>query len=179
MRRFLIYILLAVLGAWATVTMQTCGQPVLTEEDFSRVVDTNAPPVDLAAEVAKARAGNKLLLLEFGSSDSCPPCVAMQKYVFSSPEFKAYASSNLNFVRLDYPQKVDLRPDTKTTNAILARQFSVDFFPTFVALDRDGKEFWHTPVEDTNGVVTGGITVGLLQPKNFIALVEDVRKKEK
>ena len=133
------------------------------------VTDTNAPPVNLSAEIARANSENKLLLLEFGSSDSCPPCVLMQQKVFSTPEFKAYEKTNLDFVRLDYPLKVDLRPDTKATNVLLAHQFEVYGFPTFVALNNDGKEFWRQE----------GIALQQLDPTNFISLLKEVEKKQK
>ena len=158
----------------ATVFLAGCGRQELTVDMSKTVTDTNAPPVNLAAEIARAKSENKLLFLEFGSSDSCPPCVLFQQKVFSSPEFLAYEKSNLDFVRLDFPAKVALRKDTGATNDILARQFDAVAFPTFIALDRDGKEFWRYPRnEDT------GLDVSYYQPENFIALIESVKKKEK
>lgn len=132
------------------------------------VTDTNAPPVNLSSEVLNANRENKLLLLEFSSSDSCPPCVLLQQRVFSTPEFKAFAETNLDFVRLDFPLKVDLRPDTVATNELLAQQFDGNAFPTFVALDKIGKEFWRQE----------GINMALLEPSNFINMLKEVRKKE-
>jgi thioredoxin-related protein len=132
------------------------------------VTDTNAPPVNLAAEVAKAKSENKLLLLEFASSDACPPCVLLQQKVFSSPEFMAFAKTNLDFVRLDSPLKVDLRPDTTATNSLLAQQFDAYAFPTFFALDSNGKPFW----------TMAGVTNDLLfEPSNFINLLKYLQKK--
>jgi thioredoxin-related protein len=139
--------------------------------DMSKTVtDTNAPPVNLAAEVARAKGENKLLLLEFASSDSCPPCVLLQQKVFSSPEFMAFAESNLDFVRLDFPIKVDLHPDTVATNDILLQQFDVPGYPTFIALGKDGKPFWRMDGLDSDS---------LLEPSNFINLLKEVQKKEK
>jgi thioredoxin-related protein len=137
-------------------------------------VSTNASPVNLAAEIARAKTENKLLLMEFGSSDSCPPCIIFQQEVFSKPEFLAYEKSNLDFVRLDYPQRTALPAAIQVTNIILAQQFEAYMFPTFVALDRDGKEFWRMPQK---GQLT--LETRLFQPKEFIALLESVRKMEK
>jgi thioredoxin-related protein len=138
------------------------------------VTDTNAPPVNLSAEVARARNENKLLLLEFGSSDSCPPCVRFEQQVFSTPQFKAYAASNLVLVHLDFPLKSDLRPDTVATNTLLAQQFDAYGFPTFVALDRDGKEFWKIPKNGEDPDYEP-----LFKPENFIHLMEELKQKEK
>jgi thioredoxin-related protein len=115
-----------------------------------------------------------MLLLEFGSSDSCPPCVLLQQTNFSTPEFLDYEKSNLVFVRLDYPVNHTLRSDTQATNAILSQQFNIYPFPTFVALDRSGNEYWRMPSNDDSG-----IDVRLYNPTNFIRLLESVRQKEK
>ena len=160
---------LFVLCLISTVFLGGCNNRDLTVDMSKTVTDTNAPPVNLPAELARAKSENKLLLIEFGSSDSCPPCVLMQQKVFSTPEFKAYEKTNLNFVRLDYPEKVDLRPDTKATNIILAKQFLVQGFPTFLGLDQDGKEIWRQD----------GITREQANSKVFIALLESVKVKQK
>ena len=137
------------------------------------VTDTNAPPMNLAAEITRAKGEHKLLLLEFGSSDACPPCIRFQQTVFSTPEFKSYAAANLDFIRLDFPLKVNLRPDTVATNELLSRQFDQDIFPTFIALDGSGKEFWRMPknLEDPD-------FEPLFNPTNFIHLMEQLKQKE-
>jgi len=149
--------------------MVGCGGDDVAVDRTKTVTDTNAPPVDLSREIAKAKSENKLLLMEFSSSDSCPPCVLMQQKVFSTPQFLAYAKTNLNFVRLDFPLKSDLRPDTTATNALLARQFDVNGFPTFIALDSSGKVFWEQE----------GVDLSQADPANFINLLQQVRQKEK
>jgi thioredoxin-related protein len=145
--------------------------------DLSKIVtDTNAAPVKLAAEVTRANAQHKLLLMEFGSSDSCLPCVVFQQHVFSTPQFAAYEKSNLVFVRLDYPLKVKLRPETEATNNLLAHQFDAYAFPTFVALDKDGKPFWQMPGKNDPNPE---IDIRLFQPKNFMKLLNSLREKQK
>jgi len=151
-----------------------CRADDLTIDPGKIETDTNALPVNLTAEVARAKSENKLLLLEFGSSDACPPCILMQQKVFSTPEFQTFAKTNLDFVRLDFPLKSNLRPDTVATNALLSQQFEAYGFPTFIALDKNGKEFWRMP-----GLNEDGIEVRLFDPTNFINLIQDVRKKEK
>jgi protein disulfide-isomerase len=143
--------------------------------DMSKAVtDTKAGPVNLAAEIARAKSEHKLLLLEFGSSDACPPCERFQQQVFSTPQFEAFAASNLDFVRLDFPLKTDLRPDTMATNTLLSRQFDQNVFPTFIALDGNGKEFWRMPksLDDDPGFDA------LFEPTNFINLMEQLKQKE-
>ncbi|HEX3626120.1 MAG TPA: thioredoxin fold domain-containing protein [Verrucomicrobiae bacterium] len=164
MRRVLFPLFLALLAP-----MAGCSGGDSQVDMSKTVTDTNAPPVNLTAEVANAKSENKLLLLEFGSSDSCPPCVLVQQKVFSTPEFMAFAKTNLNFVRVDFPLKVDLRPDTVATNELLQQQFNADGFPTFVALDKNGKEFWR---------MEGVTNDSLFQVSNFINLLKEVKKQE-
>jgi thioredoxin-related protein len=143
-------------------TTQTAVQPV-------------GPPVNLAAEIERAKTENKLLLLEFGSSDACPPCVEFQKRVFSQPEFLAYEKSNLVFVRIDFPFRTTLPVDVNTTNALLSQQFDVPGFPTFVAIDHAGKEIWRMPAK---GELNPTLDVSLFQPKAFIALLDTLKAKQ-
>lgn len=165
-KRILFPLILALLAPVAGCS----GDDEIRVDMSKTVTDTNAPPVNLATEVAKAKSENKLLLLEFASSDSCPPCVLLQQKVFSSPEFMEFAGSNLDFVRLDFPLKVDLRADTTATNSLLAQQFDAYAFPTFFALDRNGKPFWRMDGLDSES---------LFEPSNFINMLKEVQKKEK
>jgi thioredoxin-related protein len=137
-------------------------------------VETKTLPANLPAAIALAKAENKLLLLEFGSSDSCPPCILFEREVFSKPVFLGYEKTNLVFVRLDFPQRTQLPPDIQATNVFLAQQFEAAGFPTFVALDRDGKEFWRMPEKGENSFKTL-----LFKPQEFIALLESVKAKQK
>src|SRR5437764_1293436 len=95
-------------------------------------------PINLAAEVTRAATENKMVFLEFGSSDACPPCEKFEKDVFSKPEFLAYEKSNLVFLRMDFPFRTTLPEDVKATNALVAKQFDTVGFPTFIALNRNG-----------------------------------------
>jgi protein disulfide-isomerase len=134
----------------------------------------NTAPVNLPAEIERARAEHKLLLLEFGSSDSCPPCIAFERKVFSTSEFDAYAESNLVFVRLDFPFRAELPPATQATNDSLARQFDVPAFPTFIALDSHGKEYWRMPAKNDP---EPRLDQRLFDPKNFIEMIDSVKQK--
>ena len=167
---------LFVLCLISTVFLGGCNNRDLTVDMSKTVTDTNALPVNLPAEVARAKSENKLLLIEFGSSDSCPPCVLLQQKVFSTPEFMAFEKTNLDFVRLDYPFRAVLRSETKATNDLLEKQFGVLGYPTFIALDRDGTELWRTPEKDNANPT---LNTALFQPQKFIALLEVLKQKEK
>ncbi|HTB82286.1 MAG TPA: thioredoxin family protein [Candidatus Sulfotelmatobacter sp.] len=151
-----------------------CTPELKVDMSKAVVLDTNAPPVNLAEKIQTAKAENKLLLLEFGSSDACPPCVALQQRVFSTPEFMAYEQANLVFIRIDFPFKVTLPPPAHDTNELLEQQFKVFGYPTFIALNQDGKEVWRMPKSPDEG-----IDLKIFSPTNFIAMIEGVKKHEK
>jgi len=53
----------------------------------------------------QATASHKLILLNFSGSDWCGPCIRMEKELFASTDFKAYADSNLILVNADFPRQ--------------------------------------------------------------------------
>jgi thioredoxin-related protein len=126
-------------------------------------------PTDLPQAEAQARAQKKLVLVDFGGSDWCPDCALMTKKVYYSPEFKAYAQSNLALVALDYPEKKPQPEEVKKTNKELAQKYEVDGYPTMLVLDGDGKVL--------------GKQVGLLsadpKPADFIAWLEKIKTPAK
>ena len=96
---------------------------------------------DYEKAVAKAKAENKQVLLDFNGSDWCGPCIEMRKRVFSSRDFTAYASKNLILVDLDYPQRKKQSAELKKQNEKLGAQYGIDEkgFPTIILLDLAGK----------------------------------------
>ena len=128
-------------------------------------------PINCATEVAKAKAENKLLLLEFGSSDSCAPCQRFEREVFSQPEFLDYAGSNLVFVRVDFPFYTDLSSNVLATNTCLMAQYNVGGFPTFIALNPKGDEIWRLP--QTNDLDPN--FERLMAPKAFISQMNTLK----
>ena len=95
-------------------------------------------------EEAKAAAieQNKTILLVFSGSDWCAPCIKLDKNVWQSDEFKAYADEKLILLRADFPKKKAnaLPLDTKNSNLLLAEKYNKDgFFPFVVVLDKTGK----------------------------------------
>jgi protein disulfide-isomerase len=115
--------------------------PVREQTDLSLPLK-NSPPIDLNATLARAKAENKLVLLDFTGTDWCGPCMQLHEEVFAQPEFQSYASSNLVFVPVDFPAKYRLSPEANATNDFLAAKFDVSGFPTLIALDGEGNTLW-------------------------------------
>ena len=96
---------------------------------------------DYEKAVARAKAENKPMLLDFNGSDWCGPCIELRKRVFISRDFTTYAAKNLILVDIDYPQRKKQSAELKKQNEKLSRQYGIDEkgFPTIVLLDPAGK----------------------------------------
>lgn len=99
---------------------------------------------NLPQALEKAKTEKKLVLMDFTGSDWCPPCMALHKNVLTSKAFEDYADKNLVLVLVDFPKKTDLPVKLKEANEALAKEFSVDAFPTVILLDTDKKELKKT-----------------------------------
>ena len=89
---------------------------------------------------AKAKSENKIVLMDFTGSDWCSWCMKFDKEVLSTDKFKEYASKNLVLVLVDFPNRKPQSDDLKKANEVLGKKYSVDGYPTFVVLNKDGKE---------------------------------------
>jgi len=95
---------------------------------------------DFTKAQAEAKAGDKLLLLDFTGSDWCMWCRRLQAEVFSQPEFEEYAKKNLVLMAVDFPRAKPLTAEVRKQNATLAQKFEIEGFPTIVILNGDGKQ---------------------------------------
>ncbi len=119
---------------------------------------------DVPKAEQQAKAGNKLVLLDFTGSDWCGWCMKLDKDTFDQPEFADYAAKNLVLVQLDYPQHKEQSDDLKSANAALAKKYEIDGYPTLIALKPDGTVAWKQV-----GYLEGG-------PKALIAKLDDAKK---
>ena len=88
----------------------------------------------------EARAGHKLILINFTGSDWCPWCQVLHAEVFSKPEFEQYAKDNLVLMTADFPRSRALSNEVREQNRALAERYEVDGFPTIVVLNSEGKQ---------------------------------------
>lgn len=112
----------------------------------------------------EAKAGNKILLLNFTGSDWCGWCIKFDRDVLSKPQFKEYARTNLVLVELDFPRAKTQSAELRKQNRQLAQQYEVVGFPTIIALNSDGQKLW-----EYDGYFAGGLEA-------FIAELEKLRK---
>lgn len=119
---------------------------------------------DYAASLAKAKADNKLVLLDFTGSDWCGWCIKIDNEIFSKPEFQEYAKKNLELVELDFPRRKTLPANVKAQNEKLAQEYGIQGFPTIIVLNSKGKKVGEL------GYMPGG-------PSAFIAELEKLKNK--
>jgi protein disulfide-isomerase len=115
---------------------------------------------DLPAAQTQAKSENKIVLMDFTGSDWCGWCKKFKAEVLDTPEFQTYAASHAVLVEVDFPSKKPQADDLKKANAALKTQYDIKGFPTFIALDKTGKEIGRQV-----GYMEGG-------PKAFIALLD-------
>lgn len=120
---------------------------------------------DVPKAVAQAKSEKKLVLLDFTGSDWCVWCKKLDKDTFAKPEFAAYSATNLVLVEVDFPNHKEQSAELKAANAALQKKYSVEGYPTLVALDGDGEEVWHV-----EGYLEGG-------PKALITQLDGAGKK--
>ena len=94
---------------------------------------------DYESALAAAKEPGKPVLVEFHGSDWCPPCIQLNKQVLTQDAFKAYASEALVLVDADFPRKTELSEAQRAHNEALAEKFGVEYFPTVLILDSEGK----------------------------------------
>lgn len=119
---------------------------------------------DLAKAKEKAKAENKLVMINFTGSDWCGWCIKLKNEVFTKPEFVAYVEKNVVPVEIDFPRKKEQSAALKKANKELAAQYDIEGYPTVIVLNSNGEKV------DTLGYDPKG-------PKSFIAKLDALKKK--
>ena len=110
-----------------------------------------------------AKAGKKLMLLNFTGSDWCGWCMKLDREVFSTAEFQNFASKNLVLVKLDFPRRKPQTEALKKQNEQLAQKYGIQGFPTIIVLNGQGEKVGEL------GYMEGG-------PSPFLAKLETLPK---
>jgi len=116
----------------------SCG--ILLLSALGAAADELAWHTDLAEAQAQAKREQKSVLLVFRGSDWCPPCIEMERQVFQSPEFIAYAQKTLVLVNVDFPETGAQDANVKRADLALKAKFNVgDNLPTLALLNDSGE----------------------------------------
>jgi thioredoxin-related protein len=116
----------------STIVLFLCGAAAWGSQDLPWLSDYNQA-------LARAKAGNSKILMDFTGSDWCPVCHIMDEEVFSTREFKDYVSKkNLVLMQVDFPMTRQLPQKLQDQNNDLLSKYAVQGFPTFILTDKDG-----------------------------------------
>ena len=94
---------------------------------------------DFEAAKAKAKAEQKLLLVDFTGSDWCGWCIKLKDEVFDKQAFEKEAPKAFVLVELDFPHNKELSEKLKKQNEQLAKQYKIEGFPSILLLDAAGE----------------------------------------
>ena len=118
---------------------------------------------DFALAKEKAAAENKAILVDFSGSDWCGWCIRLDEEVFKKEHWKAYASSNLVQVLIDFPQDKSKQSEAlQKQNQALATKYEVRGFPTILIFNPAGELLERT------GYQRGGATAYVKHIKGLL-----------
>lgn len=92
----------------------------------------------------EAESSKKLILVDFSGSDWCKFCIMLDREVFSTPEFKKFASKNLILLSVDFPRAKGMAEGQLKNNRNLAEKYKIEGYPTVLLLNYTGEELART-----------------------------------
>ncbi|WP_430973110.1 thioredoxin family protein [Sunxiuqinia rutila] len=101
--------------------------------------------LDVAKSEAVATKQN--ILLVFSGSDWCIPCMKLEKFIWSSDEFKTFSEDHFVLLRADFlkQKKNRLSNEQQAYNEQLAEKYNPNgFFPLVLVLDHQGEVLGQT-----------------------------------
>lgn len=102
---------------------------------------------DLSEAKKIAKEENKQIVLVFQGSDWCAPCIKLDREIWSTEEFKAYAKEHYVMLQADFPRKKEnklSKEDQEKNNQLAEKYNQQGFFPHVVLLDSEGKVIGRT-----------------------------------
>lgn len=117
---------------------------------------------DIVAAREKAEAEGKSLLLYFTGSEWCPPCITLDREVFTQDAFLSYAKEALVLVEFDFPRPKPPVFGPKAEKDAIAERYEIEYFPTVVLLSPDGDILGRT------GYMPGGPNEYIAHLKSYL-----------
>ena len=100
--------------------------------------------VEFEPAQAAARHENKDLLIDFGGSDWCEPCLLLKERVFTKDAFIERARGVFILLDIDYPYRNPIAEDRKQRYEKLQKRYGIDTFPSIVLASPDGRPYART-----------------------------------
>lgn len=140
MKKLLLSVL-AIAGVWscAEVCAADKAQKMQKEQLKQAEKQTQHWYTNLAAAMQQAKRTNLQILVLATGSDWCPPCMKLEKEIFSHKEFYKSAAGKVILVKADFPRRRQQTPEERKQAGEIAERFGVSAFPTVLLLDSSGK----------------------------------------
>lgn len=97
---------------------------------------------DINVAKKHAQEQNKNIVLVFQGSDWCGPCIKLDREIWSTEDFKAYAKEHFVLLKADFPKKKAnrLSKEQQDKNDMLAEKYNQrGYFPMVAVLSPQGK----------------------------------------
>ena len=120
---------------------------------------------DFEKAKSSAKDSSKKIILVFQGSDWCAPCIKLDKEIWHTDEFKAYAKDHFVMLKADFPKrkKNALSKEQQDHNNKLAESYNKNgYFPLVVVLDENGK-------------VLGSTGYKKMKPSDYIKILESFK----
>jgi thioredoxin-related protein len=105
------------------------------------------------------------IILVFQGSDWCAPCIKLDREIWNTDTFKAYAKNHFVMLKADFPKKKAnaLPQQQHEKNKVLAAKYNQKgYFPFVVVLNKDGDVLGTTSYQKTD-------------PASYIELLESFK----
>ena len=125
---------------------------------------------NLDKAIALSTAESKPIFMFFTGSDWCGWCIRLQKEVFKTPEFEAWAKEKVVLLELDFPRRTPQPEEIKIQNSNLQQFFQVQGYPSIwitKAQTIDGKTSFEKI--GMTGYLAGGPTPWLANADTILA----------
>lgn len=119
---------------------------------FSHTVSAQEWQTDFETAKQISSEENLPIILVFQGSDWCAPCIKLDREIWSTDEFKAYAKEHFVMLQADFPRKKKnaLADDQQEKNNRLAEKYNKQgYFPFVVVLDKEGNVLGEAGYEKT------------------------------
>lgn len=107
---------------------------------------------DISEAKSEALNQSQSIILVFQGSDWCAPCIKLDREIWHTDEFKAYADEHFVMLKADFPRKKQnkLSKEQEKHNNELAEKYNKEgFFPLVVVLDSEGNVLGKTGYKKT------------------------------
>ena len=109
------------------------AQAAISLEDYTAKNEGWEVNIDKAYEMSQKT--GRPILANFTGSDWCGWCIRLDKSVFHTDAFKAWAKDNVILLELDFPRRKQLPVEIRRQNANLQKAFSITGYPTILVFD--------------------------------------------